>query len=155
MVSDCQSVAVAVGGGWIDGLIAHDPKEEENKGGECEHMWGGRGRCISHASRHGEINRIPLMRFLCCLYLHIHRTAPHRSSTSGCTNLFEPQSQSPSPASKRKTNSPVIVEKRRVSAALVLREDVDLRLELLVSLDRAGGREHLTPSDVVSLDTSQ
>src|SRR3954468_14418190 len=42
----------------------------------------------------------------------------------------------------------VAVEERRVTAALFLREDVDLALELRVRLDRAGLAEHLAAFDV-------
>ena len=45
----------------------------------------------------------------------------------------------------------VAVEERRVPAALFLREDVDLGLELRVRRDRAGLREHLAALDVLAL----
>src|SRR5438045_2757840 len=41
----------------------------------------------------------------------------------------------------------IIVEERRVSATLVLRQDVGFRLELLVRLHRAGLAQHLTALD--------
>src|SRR6476619_1665692 len=41
----------------------------------------------------------------------------------------------------------VVVEERRVPSALVLREDVDLRLELRVRRDRARLRQHLPALD--------
>ena len=43
----------------------------------------------------------------------------------------------------------VAVEERRVTAALFLRQDVDLALELRVRLDRAGLGQHLAALDVV------
>src|SRR5688500_11175548 len=43
----------------------------------------------------------------------------------------------------------VAVEERRVTAALILREDVDLALELRVRLDRAGLAQHLAALHVV------
>src|SRR5204862_6736086 len=50
---------------------------------------------------------------------------------------------------------PVAVEERRVAAALLLREDVDLGLELRVRSDRARLREHLAPLDILTLDAAQ
>src|SRR5687768_14841776 len=44
----------------------------------------------------------------------------------------------------------VAVEERRVPAALLLRQDVDLGRELRVRLDRARLREHLAPLDLVA-----
>src|SRR3954447_1269365 len=49
----------------------------------------------------------------------------------------------------------VPVEERRVAAALVLAEDVDLRGEVRVRRHRAGLREHLTALDVLLVDPSQ
>src|SRR5919199_2401557 len=46
---------------------------------------------------------------------------------------------------------PVTVEERRVAATLVLREDVDLSLELRVRRDRARLREHLAAPDLLAL----
>src|SRR5919198_3498861 len=45
----------------------------------------------------------------------------------------------------------VAVEERRVAAALVLRQDVDLGLELRVRRDRARLWEHLPPLDLLPL----
>src|SRR5689334_8142578 len=49
----------------------------------------------------------------------------------------------------------VALEERRVAAALVLREHVDLRLELGVRRDRAGLGQHLAALDVLALDAAQ
>src|SRR5580765_4187986 len=50
---------------------------------------------------------------------------------------------------------PVAVEERRVAAALLLRENVGLGLELRVRRDRAGLREHLSPLDLLALDAAE
>src|SRR5436309_4855663 len=50
---------------------------------------------------------------------------------------------------------PVAVEEGRVPAALLLGEDVGLRLELRVRRDRAGLREHLPSLDLLALDAAQ
>src|SRR5438105_805773 len=50
---------------------------------------------------------------------------------------------------------PVAVEERRVAAALVLREHVDLGLEMRVRGDRARLRQHLAALDVLALDATQ
>src|SRR6188768_4570123 len=50
---------------------------------------------------------------------------------------------------------PVAVEERRVPPALVLREDVDLGLELRVRRDRAGLGQHLAALDLFTLRTAQ
>src|SRR5581483_3040360 len=50
---------------------------------------------------------------------------------------------------------PVAGEERRVPSALVLREDVDLGLELLVRGDRAGLAEHLAALDLLALDAAE
>src|SRR5207249_5973001 len=49
----------------------------------------------------------------------------------------------------------VVVEERRVTTALVLREDVHLCLEERVRRDRPGLREHLPPLDVLTLDAAK
>src|SRR5437762_1349889 len=49
----------------------------------------------------------------------------------------------------------IAVEERRVAAALLLREDVYLALELRVRLDRAGLREHLAALHVVFFHAAQ
>ena len=49
----------------------------------------------------------------------------------------------------------VVGEERRVTAALFLREDVDLRLELLVRLDRAGLGDDHAALDVVLLGAAE
>src|SRR5262249_5688772 len=49
----------------------------------------------------------------------------------------------------------VAAEERRVTAALVLREDVDLGLEVSVRRDRAGLGQHLAALDVVALNTTK
>src|SRR5215210_3877839 len=49
----------------------------------------------------------------------------------------------------------VVVEERRVPPALVLREDVDLRLELRVRCDRARLGEYLPALDLLALGTAQ
>src|SRR5215210_7625767 len=49
----------------------------------------------------------------------------------------------------------VVVEERRVPPALVLREDVDLRLELRVRRDRARLGEYLPALDLLALGTAQ
>src|SRR6202042_1297067 len=49
----------------------------------------------------------------------------------------------------------VAVEERRVAAALVLREDVDLGLGLLVRRDGLGGGEDLAPLDAFLLNAAQ
>src|SRR5438874_2686841 len=49
----------------------------------------------------------------------------------------------------------VVVEERRVAAALVLREDVHLGLEVRVRRDRAGLRQHLAALDLLALDPAQ
>src|SRR5919199_2223932 len=49
----------------------------------------------------------------------------------------------------------VVVEERRVPPALVLREDVDLRLEGRVRRDRAGLREHLAALDLLALRAAE
>src|ERR671926_412018 len=49
----------------------------------------------------------------------------------------------------------VVVEERRVPSALVLREDVDLRLELRVRRDRARLREHLAALDLLALRSAE
>lgn len=56
---------------------------------------------------------------------------------------------------EKSRDSPIIVEKGRVSATLVLRQHVNLRLELLVRFDRSRRGEHLSSLDVVSLDAAQ
>src|SRR4026207_1392828 len=50
---------------------------------------------------------------------------------------------------------PVAVEERRVPPALVLREDVDLGLELRVRRDRAGLGQHLAALDLFTLRAAQ
>src|SRR6266511_261952 len=50
---------------------------------------------------------------------------------------------------------PVAVEERRVAAALVLRQDVDLGLEVRVRGDGARLGEHLAALDVLALDAAQ
>src|SRR5215204_1957246 len=50
---------------------------------------------------------------------------------------------------------PVVVEERRVAAALVLREDVHLGLEVRVRRDRPRLREHLAALDLLALDTAE
>src|SRR5690349_21795283 len=50
---------------------------------------------------------------------------------------------------------PVAVEERRVAAALVLREHVDLGLEVRVRGDRARLGEHLPALDVLPLDAAE
>src|SRR3954447_9765395 len=50
---------------------------------------------------------------------------------------------------------PVAVEERRVPPALVLREDVDLRVEVRVRRDRARLREHLATLDLLALDAAE
>src|SRR5262245_38616240 len=50
---------------------------------------------------------------------------------------------------------PVVLEERRVAAALVLREDVDLGLEVGVRLHAARLREHLAAHEVLLLDAAQ
>src|SRR6478736_7071512 len=49
----------------------------------------------------------------------------------------------------------VVVEERRVTAAFVLRQHVDLCLEVRVRRDRARLREHLAALDVLALDTAE
>src|SRR5437899_374054 len=49
----------------------------------------------------------------------------------------------------------IVVEERRVASALVLREDVDLCLELRVRRDRAGLAENLPALHVLALRTAQ
>src|ERR1700674_514244 len=49
----------------------------------------------------------------------------------------------------------VTLEERRVPAALLLGQDVDLRLELRVRLDRAGLGQHLAALDLLTLDAAQ
>src|SRR4051812_47529043 len=49
----------------------------------------------------------------------------------------------------------IVVEERRVPPALVLREDVDLRLELRVRRDRPWLRQHLAALDLLALGTAQ
>src|ERR1700737_220802 len=49
----------------------------------------------------------------------------------------------------------VVREKRRVTAALILAQHVDFRLELLVRLDRTGFGKYLPALDVVTLDAAQ
>src|SRR2546423_648624 len=49
----------------------------------------------------------------------------------------------------------VAVEERRVAAALLLREHVDLGLEVGVRRDRARLGEHLAALDVLALDAAQ
>src|SRR5215831_7386815 len=49
----------------------------------------------------------------------------------------------------------IAVEERGVTAAFLLREDVDLALELRVRLDRARLGQHLTALDVVFFDAAQ
>src|SRR3954468_12531785 len=49
----------------------------------------------------------------------------------------------------------VAVEERRVTAALLLLEDVDLRLELGVRRDRARLAEHLPALDLLTLDSAE
>src|SRR5215210_1906213 len=49
----------------------------------------------------------------------------------------------------------IVVEERRVPPALVLREDVDLRLELRVRRDRARLGEYLPALDLLALGTAQ
>src|SRR6266851_1640510 len=50
---------------------------------------------------------------------------------------------------------PVALEERGVAATLLLGEDVDLRLELGVRLDRSGLGQDLTALDFIALDTAQ
>src|SRR5215470_7855399 len=50
---------------------------------------------------------------------------------------------------------PIAVEERRVAAALLLLQDVDLRLELLVRRDRPRLRQHLPALDLLALDAAQ
>src|SRR5690242_3433466 len=50
---------------------------------------------------------------------------------------------------------PVALEERLVTAALVLREDVHLGLELRVRRDRARLREHLAALDLLALDAAE
>ncbi len=50
---------------------------------------------------------------------------------------------------------PVAVEERRVAPALVLREHVDLGLEVRVRRDRAGLRQHLAALDLLALRAAQ
>src|SRR5262249_62428761 len=50
---------------------------------------------------------------------------------------------------------PLSVEERRVAATLVLREDVDLGLELGVRRDRARLREHLAALDLLALGAAE
>src|SRR4029453_4563975 len=50
---------------------------------------------------------------------------------------------------------PVGVGERRVPAALVLREHVDLGVEAGVRRDRAGLREHLAALDLLALDAAE
>src|SRR3990170_3052210 len=50
---------------------------------------------------------------------------------------------------------PVPLEERRVPPPLVLRQHVDLRLELLVRLDRPRLRQHLPPLHLVLVDPPQ
>src|SRR3984893_1221368 len=49
----------------------------------------------------------------------------------------------------------VSLEKRGVPATLLLRQDVDLRLELRVRLDRTGLGQHLAALDFLALDAAQ
>ena len=49
----------------------------------------------------------------------------------------------------------VVVHKRRVATTLFLRQNVDLRRELLHGLDRAGGNHDLTTAHLLTLDTTQ
>src|SRR5215469_16057890 len=49
----------------------------------------------------------------------------------------------------------IAVEERGVASALILGQDVYRPLELGVRRDRAGGREHLAPLDLLALDTAQ
>ena len=49
----------------------------------------------------------------------------------------------------------VVVEERRVTAALFLLQDVDLGLELLVRRDRARLGQHLAALDVLALDAAE
>src|SRR3954468_11690259 len=49
----------------------------------------------------------------------------------------------------------IVVEERRVTAAFVLRQHVDLCLELRVRRDRARLRQDLTALDVLALDTAK
>src|SRR5438132_3981744 len=49
----------------------------------------------------------------------------------------------------------VSLEERRVPAALLLRQDVDTRIELGVRLDRAGLGQHLAALDLLALDAAQ
>src|SRR5581483_11113388 len=50
---------------------------------------------------------------------------------------------------------PVAVEERRVASALVLRQDVDLGVEVRMRGDRAGLREHLAALDLLALDAAE
>src|SRR3954470_10100323 len=50
---------------------------------------------------------------------------------------------------------PVAVVEGRMAAALLLGQDVDLRRELRVRLDRAWLRQHLAALDLVALDAAQ
>src|SRR5215470_14691681 len=50
---------------------------------------------------------------------------------------------------------PVAVEERRVAAALVLREHVDLGVEVRVRRDRARLREHLAALDLLALRAAE
>src|SRR5690606_19889513 len=49
----------------------------------------------------------------------------------------------------------IAVEERRVTATLILREDVNLALELRVRLDRAGLGQHLAALDIVLFHATQ
>src|SRR5438874_6028716 len=49
----------------------------------------------------------------------------------------------------------ITIEERRVASAFILREDVDLGLELRVRRDRARHRANLTALDVFTLDTAE
>src|SRR5438270_6963070 len=49
----------------------------------------------------------------------------------------------------------VALEERRVPAALFLGEDIDLRVELGVRLDRAGLSQHLAALDLLALDAAE
>src|SRR5437763_955126 len=49
----------------------------------------------------------------------------------------------------------VALEERRVTAALLLGQHIDLRIELGMRLDRAGLRQHLATLDLLALDAAQ
>src|SRR5438132_1933063 len=50
---------------------------------------------------------------------------------------------------------PVALEERRVATALLLGQDIDLRIELGMRLDRTGFGQHLAALDLLALDAAQ